>query len=88
MAGNGILCVGAEVGGGIIFATPRKFCGFIRTKLYMLASVGRPSLHGYYACVFFGLRVHFGEIAGKSLVIPLFLLIWVFLFSRNSLVRL
>ena len=62
MAGNGILCVGAEVGGGVIFATPRKFagqhktpckvvgkfCGFIRTKLYMLASVGRPSLYGYY----------------------------------------
>ena len=30
----------------------------------MLALVGRPSLHGYGAYVFFGQRGHFGEIAG------------------------
>ena len=40
----------------------------------MLALAGQPSLHGYIACVFFGLRGHFGEIAGKYKVRPLFLL--------------
>ena len=36
---------------------------------------------------FFGLRGHFGEIAGKNMVRPLFLLFWVFLLSRNSRAR-
>ena len=39
----------------------------------MLALVGRPSLHGYYACLFIGLMAHFGEVAGKNNVRPLFL---------------
>ena len=38
---------------------------FLGWKLYMLALVGQPSLHGYYACmVFFGIKGHSGEIAG------------------------
>ena len=32
----------------------RRFCDFIGIKLCMLASVGRPSLHCYHACIFFG----------------------------------
>ena len=57
---------GAEVGGGIIFVTPGEFagqhktlpvelmmgfCDFAVIKLKMLASVGRPSLHSYDACM-------------------------------------
>ena len=43
----------------------------------MLALVGRPSLHGYYACkVYWTERArHTGEIAGKSVVRPLFFLL-------------
>ena len=57
----------AVVGGGIIFVTPGKFagqhkktasqmrygfCGFyVFFLLYMLALVGRPSLHSYDACM-------------------------------------
>ena len=56
----------AEVGGGIIFVTPGEFagqhkktvcqigdgfCGFHYFKLYMLALVGRPSLHSCDACM-------------------------------------
>ena len=51
-----------------------KSCGFICIKLYMLASAGQPSLHSYYACMFFWLKGHPREIAGKSMVRPLFLL--------------
>ena len=40
----------------------------------MLALVGRPSLHGNDACMVFLLLGHFGEIAGKKSVRPLFLL--------------
>ena len=47
---------------------------FIGGKPYMLALVGRPSLHGNDACMFFWLLGHFGEIAGKKSVRPLFLL--------------
>ena len=56
----------AEVGGGHYFCFPWEFagqhkklpvsfvvdfCGFYCFKLYTLAMVGRPSLHGYDACV-------------------------------------
>ena len=42
----------------------------------MLALAGQPSLHGYDACMgFFGRRGHFGGIAGKYNVRPLFLLL-------------
>ena len=45
----------------------------------MLALVGQPSLHGYYACmVFFGIKGHSGEIAGRKNVRPLFLLFLFF----------
>ena len=40
----------------------------------MLALVGRPSLHGYDACVVSWTEGDFGEIAGKNNVRPLFLL--------------
>ena len=43
-------------------------------KPYVLASVGRPSLQGYYACMVIGLQEHSGEIAGSKNVRPLFLL--------------
>ena len=36
---------------------------------------------------FIGIERHFGELAGKNNVRPLFLLQWFFLFSRNSRVR-
>ena len=42
-------------------------------KLYMLALVGRPSLHSYDACMFFlGPKGHSGEIAGRNKVRPFF----------------
>ena len=42
----------------------------------MLALVGRPSLHSYDACMVY--QVQPGEIAGKNMVRPLFLLIGFF----------
>ena len=54
---------------------------------YMLALAGQPSLHGYDACLFFGLRGHFGgncrQIQSKTSFSPF----CVFLLSRNSLER-
>ena len=56
----------AEVGGSITFVTSGEnsskfiktvykifgiYGGFLIWKPYMLASVGQPSLHGYYACM-------------------------------------
>ena len=38
----------------------------------MLALVGRPSLHGYDACMVIGLRGHFGDFADKNNVRPSF----------------
>ena len=40
----------------------------------MLALVGQPSLHGYYACMVYWNKGHSGEIAGKNNIRPLFLL--------------
>ena len=40
----------------------------------MLASAGQPSLHGYYACMVYWTKGHIRELAGKSMVRPLFLL--------------
>ena len=44
----------------------------------MLALVGQPSLHGYYACMVYWNQGHLGEIAGKNKIRPLFLLFWFF----------
>ena len=56
--------------------TAFKFFGvqvkFWMWKSCMLALVGQPSLHGYYACMVCCKMGHFGEIAGKSMVRPLF----------------
>ena len=79
----------AEVGGSIIFVTPGVFAGqhkklpfgfivdfvvFTVFELEMLAMVGRPSLYGYDACMVSWVSGHPGEIAGKTMVRPLFLL--------------
>ena len=53
-----------------------------------LASVGQPSLHSFYARIVCWADGHLVEIASKNKVRPLFLLMWVFLFSRDSRVRL
>ena len=67
---------GAEVcGGTITLPVCKGFCDFTGITLYMLALVERPRLHSYCACMFFWVRRHAGEIAGKSMVRPLFLLI-------------
>ena len=89
----------AEVGGGIIFARPGEFagqhkklpvrfcngfCDFHCFKLYMLALVGRPSLHSCDACMVY--QVHWAfrrdcrQKHGKTSFSPR----KVFLFSRNS----
>ena len=44
----------------------------------MLALVGRPSLHGNYACMVYWTKGHYGENAGKYMVRPLFLLLEFF----------
>ena len=50
------------------------FLGFHYVKLYMLALVGRPSLHSCDACMVYWVQGDPGEIAGKHMVRPLFLL--------------
>ena len=89
----------AEVGEGIIFVTPGEFagqhrklsvrfvmgfCGFHYFKLYMLALVGRPSLHSYDACMVYWVqgasRRDCRQTHGKTSFSPK----KVFLFSRNS----
>ena len=87
----------AEVGGGIIFVTPGEFAGkhkklpvmksvglvFLFFKLYMLALVGRPSLHGYDACTVYRVkgasRRNCRQKNGKTSFSPRS----VFLFTRN-----
>ena len=44
----------------------------------MLAFAGQPSLHGYNACMVYWTQGHFGEIAGKNKVRPVFLLFGFF----------
>ena len=49
----------------------------------MLALVARPSLHGNYACLVYQVQGGTpGEIAGKNMVRPLFLLYWFFCLVR------
>ena len=49
----------------------------------MLALPGQPSLHGYYACMVYWNRGHFGELAGGNHHKTSFPPSLVFLFSRN-----
>ena len=77
--------LGAEVGWGIIFVTPGELAGqhkkllvmifvdfwcFYNFKLYMLALVGRPSLHSHDACMVFQVqgasRRNCGQKHGKT----------------------
>ena len=89
----------AEVGGGTTFATSREktfksmgpvpsffwiYQGLLTRGPYMLALAGQPSLHGSNAyLVFYGLKGHLGEIAGRKMVRPLFLLFQFFCLVRN-----
>ena len=52
--------------------------GFLIWKPHMPALAGQPSLHGYDACWFIGIKGHSGEIAGQNKARPLFLLIGFF----------
>ena len=52
---------------------------FMHHKPYMQAFAGQPSLHGYDACMIYWAKgEHYGKIAGKSIVRPLFLLFGFF----------
>ena len=54
----------------------------------MLALVGQPSLHGYYACmVFWNKESTLEKLQAKKIIRPLFSPSWVFLYSRYSLKR-
>ena len=95
-AGHGLR---AEVGGGIFFVAPgelagqrktpacqicEKICGVYAIKLYMLASAGQPSLHGYDACmVYWTEGAHRRNCMQKQRETS-FSPLWVFLLSRNS----
>ena len=55
------------------------FLRFFMWEPKMLALVGQPSLHGYYACmVYWNQGGHSGEIAGKNNIRPLFLFLGFF----------
>ena len=54
----------------------------------MLALAGQPSHHGLHACmVHWAQECTLEKLQAKTTVRPLFLLVWVFLFGRNSRVR-
>ena len=50
----------------------------------MLALVGRPSLHGYYACMVYWTHGALRRNCRQKHSETSFFLLWVFLFSRNS----
>ena len=57
-------------------------CGIL--MLFVLASVGQPSLHGYYACVVFWVKGALRRICRQQYGETVFSPLGVFLFSRNS----
>ena len=89
----------AEVGGSITFVTtggnvrqliklPTVILGFheyfMKRKPYMLTSVGRPSLHGNYACMVYWTKGALRGICRQTFGETSFSPFRVFLFSRNS----
>ena len=92
----------AEVGGGITFVTSGKntskfikvafiyvgsFFGFFMWEPYMLALVGQPSLHGYYACMVYWNKGAPWRTCRQKQNKTSFSPFWVFLFSRNPTKR-
>ena len=64
------------------------YVSFMLWKPYMLASVGRPSLHGYYACTWFiGIKGALWRNCRQKQCKTSFSPYWVFLFGRNPTKR-
>ena len=82
--GGGILCVTLGELSGLHHVVPlitfwvMGVIPWLWSHIFLLALVRLPSLHGYYAAWYVGLRVHYGEIAGEIYVRPLFLVFCFF----------